>query len=142
MYRRLAFRCVPLFALLLSACATTHSIEPQLASAASFAKATPVEIVLTNFAFTPEDIRLEAGKPYALTIRNAASGGHDFTALEFFAAAQVMSQDAEMVRSGQIELKGGKSATVHLMPSKGTFSLDCTHLGHELLGTSGTIVVE
>ncbi len=130
---------VPL-AFLLTACATTHAIDPQLAST-SLADAQIIEVKLNNFDFRPSTIRMEAGKAYALHIENTASGGHDFTAPEFFAASKVAPEDVASVRDGQVELGGGQSATIRLLPSAGTYSLVCTHAGHALLGMKGTIVV-
>ncbi|KHK90460.1 hypothetical protein LK12_16970 [Novosphingobium malaysiense] len=105
------------------------------------ADAQVVEVELSNFDFTPSTIRLDADKAYALHIVNTASGGHDFTAPEFFAASRVAPEDVASVRDGQVELGGGQTATIHLVPSAGTFSLICTHTGHALLGMKGTIVV-
>lgn len=127
-------------ALLVGACATTHAVDPQVAST-SLADAQVVEVKLSNFDFSPSAIRLDAGQAYALHIVNTASGGHDFTAPEFFAASKVAPQDVVSVRDGQVDLAGGQSATIHIVPSRGTYNLVCTHTGHALLGMKGTIVV-
>lgn len=127
-------------ALLVGACATTHAVDPQVAST-SLADAQVVEVKLSNFDFSPSTVRLDAGRAYALHIVNTASGGHDFTAPEFFAASKVAPEDVASVRDGQVELAGGQSATIHLVPSRGTYGLVCTHTGHALLGMKGTIVV-
>lgn len=127
-------------ALLIAGCATTHAVDPQVAGT-SLTDAQVVEVKLSNFDFTPSAIRLDAGKAYALHIVDTASGGHDFTAPEFFAASKVSPEDVASVRDGQVELAGGQSATIHLIPSAGTYSLVCTHTGHALLGMKGTIVV-
>ncbi len=125
----------------LSACASTHAVTPGVASATSFSGSQIVEVKLSNFDFSPAAIRLKAGVPYTLHIVNEASGGHDFTAPEFFGSSQVAPDDVAMVRDGQIEVKGGASATVHLVPTAGTYDLVCTHTGHALLGMKGKIVV-
>ncbi len=126
--------------LLLAACATTHAVDPQVAST-NLTDAQLVEVKLNNFDFTPSTIRLEAGKAYALHIVNTAQGGHDFTAPEFFAASKVAPEDVASVRDGQVDLGGGQSTEIHLVPSAGTYELVCTHTGHALLGMKGTIVV-
>lgn len=127
---------------LLSGCASTHEIEPNPASAAvDFAKAKVVEVTLSNFEFTPSVIDLQAGTPYVLKIVNRASGGHNFTAPEFFAAAKVAPEDAAQIAGGQIEVKGGETATIGLVPGTGTYKLVCTHFGHATLGMTGKIVV-
>jgi uncharacterized cupredoxin-like copper-binding protein len=128
--------------LLLAACASTHPIQPQIAPASlDFANAEQVEVTLKNFDFVPSEVRLQAGRPYELVITNAADGGHDFTAPEFFAAAQIMESDAPLVESGQVDLEGGQSVTVHLVPAEGSYDLVCTHFGHPALGMRGSITV-
>ncbi len=134
---------VPLLALALAGCASTHPISPQIIhSQTAFARAQPVTVTLANFKFIPKHIRLRAGTPYALHLVNTASGGHNFTAPEFFAAAKVAPEDAAEIADGQVELAGGASKTVRLLPAAGTYKLTCTHPGHALLGMTGDIVVE
>jgi uncharacterized cupredoxin-like copper-binding protein len=128
---------------LLAGCASTHAIEPRLASSAvDFSRATEFEVRLSNFQFTPSEIRLVAGRPYALKLVNEPSGGHDFTAPEFFAAASVAPDDAPLIADGQIDLERGESATIRLVPAAGTYKLVCTHFGHAALGMAGRIVVD
>jgi uncharacterized cupredoxin-like copper-binding protein len=138
-------RPIPLLAatLLLTGCATSHAITPQVESAAgAFADAAPVEVTLENFNFNPATLHLRAGRPYRLELHNTAGGGHDFTAPEFFAAARVAPADAAKVAGGEVELSAGKSVTVHLIPAAGRYKLVCTHVGHALLGMKGEIVVD
>lgn len=128
--------------LLLIACASTRAIDPRLSDASiDFARAEIVEIKLSNFEFTPREISLAAGQPYVLKIVNTASGGHDFTAPDFFAAASVRPDDAALIADGQIELKGGEATTLHIVPAAGEYRLVCTHLGHATLGMTGKITV-
>jgi uncharacterized cupredoxin-like copper-binding protein len=127
----------------LAGCATGHAIAPRVESAAgAFAAAAPVEIALENFNFTPASIHLRAGRPYRLELHNAAGGGHDFSAPEFFAAARVAPGDAAKIGRGEVELTAGKSVTIHVIPAAGRYKLVCTHLGHALLGMRGEIVVD
>jgi len=131
-----------LLSMTLAGCAATHPITPQLASSeADFAHARTIDISLANFSFTPRHLQLEAGVPYALHFVDTASGGHDFTAPEFFAAARIAREDAAAVAGGQIELAGGEERTIRLVPAAGTYKLACTHLGHAALGMTGDIVV-
>jgi uncharacterized cupredoxin-like copper-binding protein len=127
----------------LAGCATSHPITPRVESAAgAFADAAPVEVTLENFDFNPSTLHLRAGRPYRLELHNAAGGGHDFSAPEFFAAARIAPADAATVARGEVELTGGKSVTVHLIPAAGHYKLVCTHLGHAVLGMKGEIVVD
>ena len=138
-------RAFPVIAssLLLSACASVQPIEPRVAPASvSFSGATEQRVELANFDFTPRDIHLQEGKSYALVLANVASGGHDFAAPEFFGAAEVSAVDAALVETGKVEVPGGETRTVHLVPHAGTYGLLCSHTGHTLLGMKGVIVVE
>ena len=123
--------------------ASAQPIEPGLTtSSADFTKAKTVEVDLSSFDFTPSLIQLEAGKPYVLKIVNTAKkGGHNFSAAKFFAAAAVSPQDAAKIAGGKIELRRGETASIHLVPTAGTFKLTCTHFGHSILGMTGRIVV-
>ncbi|WP_417819076.1 cupredoxin domain-containing protein [Tritonibacter scottomollicae] len=135
---------VVLFALAFcSSCATTHMVEPQTTGQdVDFARATHVQIRLSNFEFSPKEIRLQAGTPYVLDIINVASGSHNFTAPEFFAAGKVAPEDAQKISDGQIEVPKNQSRAIRIVPATGTYRLVCTHFGHSALGMRGDIVVE
>ena len=101
-----------------------------------------VEIRLTNFAFTPGTIELKAGQAYRLHLVNAASGGHNFDAAQFFAAAQVSPSDQAKIAKGVIELKGGETKDVRLVaPVAGSYKLHCSHFLHSTFGMTGEITV-
>ncbi len=106
-----------------------------------YSRAASVEIVLTSFSFTPETLRLRAGVPVRLTVRDAI-GGHNFAARKFFAAARITPEDAGKVQGGKIELQGGEAVTIRLVPAKGTYKLTCTHFLHTSFGMKGSIVVD
>lgn len=98
-----------------------------------------VEVQLSSFAFAPSTIRLAAGHPVVLHLVNSASGGHNFAAPEFFAAAQGVSGPVER---GRVEVAGNQSVDVRLTPARGTYRLRCTHTFHTTFGMTGEIVVE
>ena len=98
-------------------------------------------MTLSNFAFAPQHLTLPAGQPVVLELVDSAGGGHDFTAPEFFAAARLASGDVPLVVAGQVDLRGGQTVRVHLIPAAGEYHLSCSHLGHSVLGMSGTISV-
>lgn len=119
-----------------------------LAAAAStappidWAAAPRLEVRLANFSYAPETIRLSAGQPVVLRLANASSGGHDFTAPAFFAAAQVRAEDRAAIVDGGVEVAGRASREIGLVPSAGRYPLKCGHAFHKLLGMSGAILVE
>jgi len=99
-------------------------------------------VELSSFAFTPRELHLRAGQPVALVLTNVASGGHDFAAAEFFAAARVEPRDAGLIRNGEVDVPGKSTRTIHLVPAAGTYKLTCTHTLHAMFGMKGRIVVE
>lgn len=112
------------------------------AAQADWSAAPRVEVRLANFSYAPETIRLRAGQPVVLSLANASSGGHDFTAPAFFAAAEVREADRAAIVDGSVEVAGGASREIALVPRAGRYPLKCGHAFHKLFGMSGEIVVE
>lgn len=112
------------------------------AAAQDWSHARRVEVRLANFSYSPKVIHLKAGQPVVLHLVNTASGGHDFTAPGFFAAAQVRPQDRGLVEEGSVEFRGGQSHDVALVPKAGRYPLKCGHAFHKMFGMSGEIVVD
>jgi uncharacterized cupredoxin-like copper-binding protein len=101
-----------------------------------------LEITLANFSFTPSAIALKAGQPVTLHFVNKGSGGHDFTAPQFFKAATMdAATRAKLGKKGHIDLASGQSADVTLTPKAGTYKVKCGHFLHAGFGMTGTITV-
>ena len=126
---------------LLAAAVLTLAASEGSAQAPDYSRATAVDIVLKSFSFTPAALHLRAGVPVRLTIRDE-KGGHNFAAPAFFKAARIAPEDADKVRSGKIELKGGEAVTIRLVPAAGSYKLTCTHFLHTSFGMKGSIVVD
>jgi len=104
---------------------------------------TPINISLTNYAFTPSTINLKAGTTYRMHFSNDGSKGHNFNAPEFFAGSQVARTDESKIDEGSVELDSGQAADITVTPSRaGTYSFDCTHFMHSMLGMHGKIIVQ
>jgi plastocyanin len=102
-----------------------------------------IEIVMSNYKFSPSTIHMRVGAPYALTLRNDAHGGHSFEAGAFFAAADLPSADRAKVENGKVEVAGGEQVTVSVAPTRpGSYRFHCTHSLHSMFGMTGTIVVD
>ncbi len=100
------------------------------------------DITLANFSFTPSTITLKAGQPVTLHFENKGSGGHDFTAPQFFKAATMdTGTRAKLGKKGRIDLSAGESADVTLIPKAGTYKVKCGHFLHAGFGMTGTITV-
>ena len=107
------------------------------------AQTAAINISLTSYAFTPGTITLVAATTYRLHLSNDASRAHSFSAPEFFAASQIAPADQGKVEDGKVELDGGEAIDLTVTPTRaGTYSLDCSHFMHSLLGMHGKIVVQ
>ena len=98
-----------------------------------------VDVRLSSFDYDPDTIRLRAGQPVVLRLVNSGSGGHNFSAPSFFAAARDV---AGPVAGGAVEVGGRRTVEVRLVPAAGRYRLRCTHTFHTALGMRGTIIVE
>jgi plastocyanin len=103
---------------------------------------TPIAITLTDYAFAPGTLDLKAGTTYQLHFVNSGSKDHNFSAPEFFAAAQVAADDQAKLAKGIVELGSGKSVDITVTPGAGTFAVECTHFMHKMMGMHGNIVVQ
>ena len=114
-------------------------LAPSAAMAQGSAAPGRMEIALSNFAFTPSAIHLHQGRPYVLHFVNQGSGGHNFAARDFFAAARISGASPP---GGVIELKKGESRDVSLVPAAGRYKVKCTHFLHAGFGMKGEILVD
>jgi uncharacterized cupredoxin-like copper-binding protein len=114
-----------------------------IAGSSAMGQSAPVVAVqLSNFKFTPNTIVLDHGRPYVLRLVNVASGGHDFTASQFFAVATVAPADRRFIQEGEVEVPPGQVREIHLTaPATGTYKLKCSHSFHKMFGMSGEIIV-
>jgi plastocyanin len=99
-----------------------------------------IEIVLSNFKFTPDIIQLKAGQAYVLHL--SSKGSHNLDAPEFFAAAKVDPNDRWKIPDGQIEVRTDAPVDIHFTaPAHGNFKIRCTHTMHSTFGMTGEIIV-
>ena len=98
-----------------------------------------VDVLLSSFDYDPDTIRLRAGQPVVLRLRNSGGGGHNFAAPAFFAAARVAGGPVDR---GAVEVGGRRTVEVRLIPAAGRYRLRCTHTLHSAFGMRGEIVVE
>lgn len=123
--------------LLLSAAAALCA--PAAALAQGEGAVRTVEVKLSSFDFAPAAIHLKSGEPILLHLVNTGSGGHNFTAPEFFAAANGVSGP---VRKGTVEVPGHHAVDVRLTPAHGAYHLRCSHTFHSTFGMHGEIDVQ
>ena len=102
--------------------------------------AAPVQtIALYSYGYAPNPLRLRAGQAVTLHFVNRAGSRHDFTAERFFRSARMISGSP---RRGEIDLRSGQSASVTLIPARGTYPVHCGRFFHKQLGMHGTVVVQ
>lgn len=109
-----------------------------LCFAPAAAQPAAVTVTMQNFSFSPRPIHLKAGQPVTLTFVNRSRGGHDFTAKAFFAGSRILAGAAP---GGEIELRGGETRSVTLIPRAGTYKAHCGHFMHKAFGMTDTILV-
>ncbi|MBA2919517.1 multicopper oxidase domain-containing protein [Sphingomonas sp. MAH-20] len=127
-----------LLALTLLALASSARAQPP-----DWGTAHQIDVHLTNFHFTPDRLEMRHGEAYRLHLINDASGGHNFDASQFFAAAQIAPSDQAKIRKGSVELKGGETVDIRLVaPAAGTYKLHCSHFLHSSFGMTGEIAVQ
>jgi plastocyanin len=98
-------------------------------------------IDMANFKFMPSQLQLSAGVPTTLQLKNDASGGHNFSAPAFFAAARIDPASASLIRNGTVEVPAHSTVQVTLTPAAGEYPLHCSHPFHAAFGMKGTIFV-
>lgn len=81
----------------------------------NWAKGTPLSVTMTNRGFVPARLSLRQGQQYVLRLRNPSDRAHTFSAKEFFAQARVSPRDSGLIPRNEVVLKGGQSATLHLV---------------------------
>lgn len=101
-----------------------------------------VSVALSSFDFDPKTIHLKAGERVLLRLANTSSGGHDFGAPAFFAAATIDPGDVALIHNGKVELGAHQTVDIALVPRAGTYNLKCDHPFHATLGMKGEIIVD
>ena len=112
-----------------------------LAAGPSAAQPTPrvQTVALYSYGYAPQVLALAAGRPVTLQFVNRSRSGHDFTAREFFRSSRILAGRAD---GGEVELRGGQSASVTLIPARGRYPVHCGHTFHKMLGMQGKIIVQ
>jgi plastocyanin len=106
---------------------------------AAVAAAPPVQTIeLYSYGFKPAPITLSAGSEVTLKFVNSSTKGHDFTAPEFFAASRIVSGSVE---KGEVDVRGGETKSVTLVPAAGTYKVHCGRMFHSTFGMHTTLVV-
>lgn len=144
-------------AAVLSAPLAAGAADP-VADAAAIVKAAnwdameTVTVELTEHSFTPQDLKLKAGQPYRLVIKNVGQKDHYYTATEFFKSVAWRKVQTPKPNGGEIKApyftaveaykNGGSVELFFVTVNKGEFDVICTIEDHKDQGMYGKIVVE
>lgn len=105
-------------------------------------ESTIVEVVLADFSFAPSTLNFQQGGHYRLRLSNQGSGGHNFSAQEFFAAVEIDTADQPLVKKGKIEVpKGGTAEIGFTAIQPGNYRIKCTHFLHGAFGMKGRAII-
>ena len=115
--------------------------DQALGADTDWSKAETVTVKLTDFEFSPAYLRFHAGAPVRLVIVNEGTGGHDFSAPEFFSAV-TYGPGGSAPAEGAIEVAKNETKEVDLLPvAAGSYKLKCRHFMHNMFGMHGVIEV-
>lgn len=106
-----------------------------------------VNVVFQEHSYEPEEIKMNANKPYKIVLRNKGEKAHYWTASEFFknvATRKAQTKEAEFKAPyfNAIEVNPGGVAEFFVVPvTVGTYTVFCTIDDHREKGMEGKIVV-
>ena len=115
---------------------------PAAAQQPEWRTAREYEVLMRPFAFEPQPIRLQAGRPVKLRFLNQGQATFSFAAPDFFRAARVRPVDADAVADGHLRLAPGETRIIALVPAAGRYRARSGNWAHRLLGMSTRIIVE
>lgn len=127
------------FALMAAAATLPAAAQP----AADWANAQPVGVVMTNFKFTPNELRFHHGTAYRLEFTNRGTSDHNFTSPEFFSAVSIAPEDRNKVVDGKVEVDEGQTVAVRVEALKpGSYPFHCSHFLHSSFGMTGNATID
>lgn len=109
-----------------------------------------ITVSIDEHSYAPENLKLVAGQPYKLELKNVGEKDHYFTAPEFFKniawrKAMVNGQaeiKAPYLTAVEILKKGGQLDLYFVPVNKGSYAVYCTIDDHRDKGMEGAITVE
>jgi uncharacterized cupredoxin-like copper-binding protein len=111
------------------------------AQAADWANAQTVEVVTKEYKFSPKRLKFERGVAYRLHIVNRGKEQHEFTAPEFFRAAEIADPAVLNRDRTEIEIPPGVTKDLEFVPLRaGRYPLRCSD--HDWAGMTGEITVK
>ena len=111
------------------------------AAAADWSQAQLVTVVASDYHFSPDRLVFKRGTAYRLHIENRGKEMHEFTAPDFFKAAEIADPAVLNPDRTEIVLQPGEAKDLYFVPQQaGRFPLICAD--HDWTGMVGEITVE
>lgn len=105
--------------------------------------AVTVQITMTEFAFHPAAIRLNAGRRVRLILIDGGQLAHQFDATYLYGTPVRVADTVIAVEApgaGAVRLNPGGTASLEFVPARrGRYAFACTLEGHREAGMSGTL---
>jgi uncharacterized cupredoxin-like copper-binding protein len=107
---------------------------------AAAAEPQTIELVMTEYRFTPDRLRLERGVPYRLRLENRGKELHEFTAAEFLASITLANPEVLAAGGREVVVRPGEERELRFIPRhSGTYPMICAD--HDWAGMTGEIIV-
>lgn len=145
-------------ALLACAFALPSWAEEPVANSAEIVKAADwnametVTVELSEHEFSPQNLKLKAGQPYRLVLKNSGEKDHYYTASEFYQGVAWRKVQTPKPHGGEFKAPYFSAVEVYKKPGqielffvpvkKGSFEVICTIDDHKDKGMTGSITVE
>ena len=144
-------------AALLSACQSAPPAAPahiangaDLVKAADWGRMRTVTVTMDEHNYEPRELRLQAGQPYKIELKNQGEKDHYFTAPEFFKSVAwrklMVNKQAEIkvdyVTATEVLKKGGQLDLYVIPVRAGRYPVYCTIDDHRDKGMDGGVIVE
>ncbi len=111
------------------------------AIAAPAPKPVTVTVRMMDRKFTPQVIRLKAGKATRLVLINRDRTEHDFYAPAFFGAAQLGPSDVGALEKNRLNVRSGEARAITVIPRAGHYDVKSTKALDVASGMQGQILV-
>jgi uncharacterized cupredoxin-like copper-binding protein len=116
-----------------------------LSSCGSSGPTTQIDVVLTDFQFTPNTFTVPAGEEITLNVVNTGAVVHNFVIMKLgeTAGATFEADDDVNVYWQQVDIQpGGDTSTTFTAPTEpGEYEIVCRTEGHIASGMVGTLIV-
>lgn len=116
-------------------------LDVPAAVGADWSQAQPVTVTTRDYEFSPSRLVFKRGVAYRLHIDNRGKELHEFTAPEFFKAAEIRDPAVLNADKTEIEVPPGKARDLEFVAQRpGRYPLRCSD--HDWAGMTGEIAVE